>query len=486
MIDLRQLVVLGIALFVPLILLLYRQERLLLLWICFTVCINIFDTTIFVNLLAARVAGLLLIPMALKQVPAILQTRSGRSLAIWFAYTVLLGFVFGVLFPWDATGYDRLFTQTATARAIISLVRLVADLSLAIFVSRQVTKTQNPERVIKYLLLGTSVAAVGGLLQWLFKVDLYYAISGLGGRDLASLDRMRGFNYEPKGLGLISVYGLLLSILLFSHRRSWTLAGIFVLNGIGFYLAVGTSALLTLPLGFAALFLVEKKSRSVIGALALMGVLLVSMFSISEISGLTSWSYYVTQRLSGESRSDLVPTNLVEEIAYRMDVFDAPALLFLADQPFYALIGTGPGLVQLPSTAYLPNARVYEWVNANGQGQNNPPTIGVLFELTNTGLIGIALWTVFVLGALRAFNRLGNKDADDRNQWRIAKGAFAVGVAIYFMQAHIGSSAIWAVFLGLALGAVRQNYSSTVVRSSGLSNSSTRNLLREETESARD
>ena len=57
---------------------------------------------------------------------------------------------------------------------------------------------------------------------------------------------------------------------------------------------------------------------------------------------------------------------LIESAAFRMDVLDGPALLFLVDNPLFLIIGTGPGLVPLPATAYLPQGAYGEWMRETG------------------------------------------------------------------------------------------------------------------------
>jgi hypothetical protein len=76
--DPRQLFLLFVILAIPTFLILTRRERELLAWVCFTIGVQIFDTRMFVNLPAARAAGILLIPMALGFLPKILYTRPGK------------------------------------------------------------------------------------------------------------------------------------------------------------------------------------------------------------------------------------------------------------------------------------------------------------------------------------------------------------------------------------------------------------------------
>jgi hypothetical protein len=142
------------------------------------------------------------------------------------------------------------------------------------------------------------------------------------------------------------------------------------------------------------------------------------------------------------------PGNLGQEIAYRLDVFDACALLFLLDEPLYALIGAGPGLVSLPASYYVPPG-VYSLIWTAEVGINSLPFHGVLLEVSNSGAIGLFLWFAQVFscwGALRYLHtRFGR--ADERSEWTFAYALFIIGAVFYMVQ--VSSSPVWSVFLGI-------------------------------------
>ncbi|MBX3053001.1 MAG: hypothetical protein KF753_16080 [Caldilineaceae bacterium] len=450
--DPRQIFWLFIALSVPVWLLLIRRERWLVFWICFTVTINLFDTTIGVNLLATRLAGLLLLPITVQIVPVVSRTRSGRALLLLFFYSALLGLIFGYLIPWPAGGYDRAFNQTAAGRASIYMIRLTADFSVALFVARWVAHTRRLDLVIRYLLIGTTVAALGSVIQQITQVDMYFWLTGLS-RDLSAIGRTRGLNYEPRGLGLILAHGMLLLILLYVQRRSLKTVGLFGLHAVAFIFTASTSAAVALAAGLGVFVLSNLKKRSFYSALmrfALVGSLLVVALVAAESTGVTSWSSNLRTRLSTEYRQDSLPATWIEAVAYRLDFFDGPPLIFLGSHPLYLFTGTGPGLISLPATAYLPPLSIYSWLT--GTGLNNVPTMGGMLELSNTGLIGLALWLVFVYAALRAFRSLMLAHPQERHKWELGRNACMLAAVLYTLQASTASS-IWAIFIGLGLGA---------------------------------
>ena len=88
--------ILALAAGLPLALLLRRQERLLLLWICITTGVNVFDARVGVNLPAARLVGLIVlafVPLGALHVRRLLRTRRAakRVPACTCLYVRLLG-----------------------------------------------------------------------------------------------------------------------------------------------------------------------------------------------------------------------------------------------------------------------------------------------------------------------------------------------------------------------------------------------------------
>jgi len=154
MADPRQYILLAIAVFVPVFLIMTGRERWLLAWVCFTLGINLFDTKIIVNLPAARIVGLVLIPKALQSLPTVFRSLPGRALVMQYVYLVGLGILFGFRLLWPDDGLIRTFNQVAPGRTIIYLIRTAADISLTFFVARQVMKWKHPDKMLRYYWRG--------------------------------------------------------------------------------------------------------------------------------------------------------------------------------------------------------------------------------------------------------------------------------------------------------------------------------------------
>jgi hypothetical protein len=153
-------------------------------------------------------------------------------------------------------------------------------------------------------------------------------------------------------------------------------------------------------------------------------------------------------RLSGKRFDE--PQNLLESIAFRMEIFDSSALFFLADNPIYLLSGTGPGLISIPATSYMPQSGAYSWIVDTGL--NCQPTTGLLSEISNTGVIGLLFWFIICFYSFLAFNSLIRHYPDEKEKWMATRAAFVVGMAIFAIQTS-PLSAITPVLMGLGVGA---------------------------------
>lgn len=437
---------LTIALLVPAFLIITRHDRQLLAWVCFTISVQLFNTTIITNLPAARLTGLLLLPRMIQLLPIVSRTLPGRALIIQYGYLIFLGILFGFIFPWPDFGVVRMFNQSAPGRASIYLVRTAADISLAFFVAQQLVKLKRPDIIIRYILVGTSVAALAGVLEYITHFDFYGAITGL--RAYSTEFRMRGFNFEPRALGLIAVYGMLLSLVLYSRRHSWRLLALIGLHAVALFLASSTSAIIVFAVAATALFVFDRRYRTTTFILLVLLGLALGGLVVSQSQYLLRFEENARQRLTTDRIEDQ-PETLVENIALRIDVLDGPPLLFLVSNPWYLLFGTGPGLVSLPAQAYIPDYAYLERIRE--AGVNTPPTSGGLLEVSNAGIIGLMLWFIICLSSLKAFNYLAKRGKPEDGFWAIGRSAFIVAAACYLAQNTV--AAIWPVFLGSGIGA---------------------------------
>jgi hypothetical protein len=202
--------------------------------------------------------------------------------------------------------------------------------------------------------------------------------------------------------------------------------------------------------GTLSLFLFYRRARWFLSGLFVVIIFILLVSLTLKLSWLTSWEAQLVERVGSTIRF-VQATNWFEEIAFRVEVFDTVALLFLAAHPIYILFGTGPGLISIPATPYLPISIYYvEYFRLTGV--NSPPTMGGLLELSNAGLIGLFFWLAFFITSLKAINYLVKHNSFERRQWETGRVAFVAAAAIYLVAAGFLSS-FWPLFMGVGLAA---------------------------------
>lgn len=458
--DLKQIILLVIAIIVPLVLLYTRRQRLLLAWVCFTFSVQIFDTVTLTNLPAGRIVGLVFMPLAISRFREWISLAPVRAWFINFGWLLVLGIAFGFLWPWPDTTFMRPYTLTAPGKTIIFLVRLLTDLSLTVFIAEQIFLGGALRLIGRAMLAGATLSAVVGIFHFLTQIDLYYIITGTG-EQILHLGRARGLVGEPRALGLNCAYGVM--ILLIGRRqisRIWPL--LLLINIVTLLLTYSASSIALFVAGiFVALIFFSNSERlTMAGVVAvaltiafLTSVLLPQQFDLAIQT--LSLRFDPDYKLAG-----IPPGNFGQEIAYRLDVFDACALLFLLDQPLYALIGTGPGLIPLPASDYVPPG-LYSLIWTPETGINSPPYHGPLLEIGNGGVLSLALWLAQVIGSWKALRflsrRFRNAQDDNGDDWRFAAAMFLTGAVFYVVQ--VSYTPLWCIFLATGWTACRRTQS---------------------------
>lgn len=452
--DWRGYIILAIGLGVPLALLLQRREQELLAWLCLTVGINIFDARLALNLPAARLVGLIVLPflpLGAFEFERLLATRPMKILLAGLAWLAFLSIVYGFLYPWPNEGYLRPFVLTAPGRVMIYGVRLVADLGIALLVARRLIRGTPPEEVLRLLLIGTSIAVVGGLIEAATHIQLYEILSGFPINQ--SPGRVRGFNFEPRGLGLTMVQGGFVALLWSRHRHSRWVMALAIAHFVVLLMAVSASALITAAFGWLCLLIFEPKARAplITAALVAIGGVILLLLVGNDLSVTAAWVANLTQRFTLRQGFDLVAQAPIKTLAQLLDIFDYTAFMALTSSPLGMLIGFGPGLVMLPGSKFIPSDGRWSWVVETNEGITSPPTMGILLEWSNGGIPMLLLWFAFVITCTRALSAMAARDPENADSWRLGRGAFIAIAGTYLIQGSL--SQIWPIFMGLGLGA---------------------------------
>lgn len=452
--DASQIILLAIAVIVPLVLFWRKQHRLLLGWVCLTLFVQLFDTTILTNLPAGRIVGLMYLPRAIKSFHEWVRFRPAQAWLMNYGYLLVLGVAFGFLWPWPDITMMRPFTLAAPGRTLVYLVRLLSDISLTLFVAEQARQPGNLLWIGRALVAGATLSALAGLMTLVTGFDLVYAITDFE-EQLLTADRAHGLSAEPRGLGLACAYGLM--ILLVGQRRLFRLWPVLVVvNLAGLLSTASTSALALLGAGvITGWVFFTNRTRSALLFTTLAAVLLIFVASIFLPMQFESAVGTVEHRIDPSLKLNGIPPGTFgQEIAYRLDVFDASAMLFLLEEPLYAVIGTGPGLVSLPASYHVPPG-LYSAIWSREVGINGLPFHGLLLELSNGGLPSLLLWLIQVLSCWTALRFLAKQrdNLSRRDEWSFAWAVFLVGAVFYLVQ--ISVSPVWGVMLGIGWAAVR-------------------------------
>ncbi len=452
--DLSQIILLMIAIGVPLVLFRLKRYKILLGWTCLTLFVQLFDTTILTNLPAPRIVGLMYLPTAISSFREWWGLKPVKAWVINYLYLLILGVIFGFLWPWPDTTMMRPYTLTAPGRTIIYSFRLISDLSLTLFVATQLRVAGNLYWIGRALVVGATLSALAGLLTLFTGFDLVYAITNFEDQFLTA-ERAHGLSAEPRGLGLACAYGLM--ILLIGQKRLFKLWPVLlVINLAGLLSTVSTSALALLLTGIVTgwLFFSNRTRGAILGLILLAAILLfgASVFMPMQFdSAVQTIGARIdpSQKLSG-----IPPGTFGQEVAYRLDVFDASAMLFLLEEPFYALLGTGPGLISLPASLHVPPG-LYSAIWTPEVGVNSLPFHGILLEISNGGLLGIMLWLFQVMTCWLALRYLANrqKSSLESEEWSFAWGVFLIGTVFYLVQVSI--SPVWSVMSAMGWAAVK-------------------------------
>ena len=453
--DWRGYVILAIGIVVPLGLLLQRRERELFAWVCITVGVNIFDARVGLNFAAARLSGLMILPflpLGAFEFERLLATRPMRFLLAGLGYLALLGVIYGFVYPWPNEGYLRPFVQTSPGRVLVYGIRLLADLGIALFVARRVMRGTRPDEVLRLVLVGTTIAVIGGLLEFVTRIQIYEMLTGFPINEIPG--RVRGLNFEPRGLGLTMVQGGFVAFLWSRHRRSSAAMALAVAHFMVLVLAVSASALATAAFGWLCLLIFDRNARRPLlafAAAAAVAVVLVLLIG-KDLPIAVSWVTNLSERFTIRQAVGIATRTPIEILARFLDIFDYTAVMALASHPLELLIGFGPGLVMLPGSKFIPTDPRWSWVVTTNEGITSPPTMGILLEWSNGGIPMMLLWLAFVIASTRALSAMAEIDPEHGDSWRLGRGAFIAMASTYLIQAS-PISAMWPIFIGLALGA---------------------------------
>ena len=445
---------------VPVWLMATRNGPLLLTWIILVTCLDVFNAKAAVNISAASMTGLLLTPYSARMLFAFRKSPVVAWIAAHYAYLVVLGLIFGLAFPWADT-LGRPLNLRSEGRTVLYLMRETAALSIAVFVAQQVAKAGRPDRVLNGILFAACATSAFAVLEYVTGISYYLLLNeGVLAPTYWNF-RVRGLNFEPRGLGLVGAHALVIGILFIaSRRRVWSTAVTLATTGLAMLLGASTSGMIAAAAGASTVWLSHRRVRRYVARALIVAAIGLGAIAAVQSERIGALRFLLSERVGSTVRYGAA-SNWFEEVVYRMEVFDTSAALFMAAHPLYLFIGTGPGLVSIPASPFMPvTSYTHLYVET---GLNSPPTMGLLLELANGGLVALVLWFGFVISAGRSLKWLVQHGTTDSRSWSIARWSFAAAATIYLLAAGFLSS-LWPLFAGLGLGAALLRESSAVPR----------------------
>lgn len=379
-----------------------KKERLIVFLICFSITTDLFIINVFgPTMQIYQFLGLLLLPQSINFIIKIIKKSSPvRLIIFWFILLVLLGLIFGYIFPWEYLTSTRLWNQRAQGRAFIQIIKYLSLLSLALYLA----KVSKQKEIITWGLKGFYLGIV---------INVAFAlIDYAGGREFIALfinnralskigNRSIGFCSEPRFFGQICALGFLIN-LLFINYSLFTRFFMMLIGIVGMFFAASASAFISLTITMMALIIKNILNRKSIKLLIVTSILFI-LFAITINYNLFSIKEQVIRRI--ESRIVVMDQEYTESIwIARLEVFDRAALRFLMANPQYILFGVGPNLISIPASRHIPSiaSRVY------GETINSAPNTGIVNIICSTGLVGLFLWTITILLIYRKLNRKNN------------------------------------------------------------------------------
>jgi len=377
-----------IALLIPLFLIFKNRHQNLIQWIGFICVVDIFNSQQYLNLSAFKLAGFILIPYIIKDYKLLLTSKPFKILLVYFLYLCLLGCYFGIINPWVDPIKIRVFKDLSLARSILHLGSLFLELIVILYLSLNFKKNENIDHFFYAVFAGILFINFGAILEYFFRIDLYKFFTN-GSPMLLMFDRPRGFTYEPRGLAQNTAIGILLSYFYINHIKNKKFLFIFIplfliIIYFGLIKAMSTTGYITLFLGTITIFIsqlylkqisLNKKTICIFFSII---VLFPSIYFLMPEQTQKRYIKHFTTR-----NSLLLKTELIE----RFEDQEAAAINFFIQNPRYSFLGTGPGLIYIPSVAYRIDKYLHIDTDKNNQF-NYLPHMGSILQFSNSGIIG--------------------------------------------------------------------------------------------------
>ena len=322
---------------------------------------------------------------------------------------IILGVIFGFFLPWQEKSNMRTWSQLASGRAFVALVRIFIELLLVYYIY-MVFRTGKVSK--EFLLNAIAIVIIISSIFAIVDLTLNHAIWKLlfsnSGYNSVLDGRFLGWSHEPRSFGrLILIPWFILLI----YRQN------------GFYIRNSKLALL---LGFISIISSLSFSTYIIFFIGII-ILVLLRFSLKKVqNGLTALiigGFFIFSAYKIVSKTDYFQSGLVYRfimltegrIDFQMrgepfiftsfEVFDRAALNFFYNNINYIYFGTGPNLISIPSSKYLDKSAI---ITFNGT-LVGIPGVGIINHISRAGVIGLLLYLLSFVKVNRYIKKSDNK-----------------------------------------------------------------------------
>lgn len=395
----------------------FLKKEKLLLWVFVLTLINgMFEFNIGSAVKVYHFITLLYLPRIIKfYIYNPLIKRKFKPLIIEFIIMMLMGILFGFIFKFDDPFKQyRTVTQLSEWRTLISGGRFILELFSILLVTYWL---QSKIFSINYIF---KVIGISTIITVLLAFIIYYT-GGITYRTLFPYwdyvaDRLqymydfRGLVGEPKTFGRTCAF-LLISMLLSEENVSKSIRLFAILLSlVGIIFSLSASGFIVAAVGLA-LFFITKRKMSNLFFLILVSLSLFLTFKYSNQFNYRTLSkiQYVlaSNNLDRKDEGKVRPNE--PDLFTRFEIFDRAALNFLYFNPQYLLFGVGPNTVSIPASQYL----TYRMQNSevHGYGINTAPATLFVNILSRSGLCGLFLYLIFLIGIFKGLINKNDKTA---------------------------------------------------------------------------
>lgn len=385
-------IILTLVLLIIAFALIKQNHKLLIFLSLLSIFADNFRIVVGPSLLLANLIGFLIIPVILKDYNVFSFVKKYyKPLWIEFFYLLVLGLIFGFFIPWESmdSGY-RMWTQKAQGRTIITILRLFNEIVLSYYIVWCFVR----EKInLKYIIISicyiSAFSLIIGyfdyLLGYKFKETYLYIVPELK-------DRFLGLNGEPKMFGRNSAlaYSIILSYYL-TVKKEKKLIIFIVLNALGVASSFSASSIILFLLLNIVIYFDKLNVKYILFSSILFSVIYITLQNQHFFKETTA--YKIEKAIYG-SDNEVIPNE--PQLFKRFDVFDRLALVFLYENPVYALIGTGPNLISIPASKYVNSLSEYSTFASRG-GIDSVPNVLINNVIARSGLLGILLFSLFFI-----------------------------------------------------------------------------------------